>query len=277
MLTMTDKSFTQSLPYLVVDDSGIQRQALCKLLYGLGITDVVQAENGLEAIEVLNLNPIELIISDLEMRTMNGYELLKTIRGNEKFCKLPFIIASSTETEDSGLQAILTLADANIKKPIDPEQLVLAIEKALGKNTKLSAGAIDFDVGIIIIDDVSSARKVARKYLSQLGFYNLKEAKSAKDAIKEIEKGKIGLILTDWSMPEINGIELIKILKSSDTTKNIPVIMISAFSERARVLEAAEAGAISFISKPYPQQLLYDHIVEANLLTKTKKPLSDTQ
>ncbi len=274
---MTNKCFTQSLPYLVVDDSGIQRQVLCKLLYSFGITDVVQAENGLEALELLNLNTFELVISDLQMRLMDGYELLKTIRNTEKFCKMPFIVASSSKTEDTILQNILTLADIHIKKPIDPENLALAIDKALERNKKSSLNVLDFDIGIMIIDDVNSARKIARKYLSQLGFYNLKEAKSAREAIKEIEKGNIGLILTDWSMPELNGIVLIKILKSSDLTKHIPIIMISAFSERARDVEAADAGAASFISKPYPQQLLYDHIVEANILTKTKKPLSDTQ
>lgn len=252
-------SIEQKNPILVVDDSAIARKALIKQLEDFGITDIVQAENGAEAFNFIVQQEFDLVITDLEMPKMDGFELLRSIKNSETFGHIPVVLLTSATSKDVVIQAASLQADSLLTKPADKEKLYEILHSIFYKEAK----KINFNSNILVVDDVKSARKIAKRYLRQIGFTNIFESENGKEAIKEVIKRDVDLILTDWLMPEIDGNELLKLLKSNDDCKDIPVIMISSFSEKERILEAASNGAASFISKPYNVDLLQRRVFDA--------------
>lgn len=243
---------------LIVDNSTANRRNLVVFLNELGFETVVEATDGIEAFNYLNQHDFKLVITEINLPKMDGIELLKSIKISDLKGHVPVFVCGKDTSEDIVKQAIGFQANGFLQKPIDKEKLKALIESTFNlKNKKLNT-----DMQILVVDDVLSARKVARKTLKKLGFQNIIEVKSAREAVKEVLKKEIDLILTDWCMPEIDGNELIKMLKSKDETKDIPVIMVSSFSDNNKIIEATKSGAKGFIAKPYGVEVLKQRILE---------------
>ena len=117
---------------------------------------------------------------------------------------------------------------------------------------------------IMSIDDSGATRVFIRNAVDVLGFEFL-EAADGKQGLEVLEKeeGNVDLILLDWHMPEMNGIEMLKILKSTDLFKDIPVTMVTTETERDSVFEALQRGANNYIMKPFSQEDLIGKIMES--------------
>lgn len=244
---------------LLADDSASDRKVISNVLKRLEFKNIIEAENGIEAFSFIHQQKFDLIITDLQMPKMNGLELLKTLKTSEEFGHIPIIVTSGNVDDETIKSAISLQANGFIKKPLIIDEVKSVIENIFNNKKK----KINPNSQILVVDDVASARKIARRFLKQLGFLNILEANSGRTAIKQVLTNSIDLILTDWCMPEIDGNELIKMLKTKDETKNIPIIMISSFSEKERILEATESGAKGFIAKPYGVNVLRQRILDA--------------
>lgn len=121
---------------LVVDDFATMRKIIKNVLKQIEIDNVVEAENGKQALEVLRKEKIDLIISDWIMPEMTGIEFLKACKGDEDIRKIPFIMVTAEAQKSSVIEAIQSGADNYIVKPFTPEKLKEAIEKALAKAAK---------------------------------------------------------------------------------------------------------------------------------------------
>ena len=117
---------------------------------------------------------------------------------------------------------------------------------------------------IMTVDDSRATRLFIKNAIDVLGFEFL-EAKDGKEALKILleENGRVDLILLDWNMPEMNGMEMLDQLKSNDLLKEIPVTMVTTEIERHKVVEAIGKGAKNYVMKPFSQEDLIGKIMES--------------
>jgi two-component system, chemotaxis family, chemotaxis protein CheY len=115
---------------------------------------------------------------------------------------------------------------------------------------------MDFGINILIVDDFASMRRIVKGTLKSIGFNNFIEAEDGVIALKMLEKEKIDLIISDWIMPNMNGLEFLKAVKGNDKFKNIPFIMVTAEGQKGNVLEAINAGVSNYIVKPFTPETL---------------------
>lgn len=115
---------------------------------------------------------------------------------------------------------------------------------------------------ILIADDVPSARKVLRKLLARLGFTEVVEASNGVEGIEHLKQSKFDLIISDWQMPELDGIGLLNQLRELPEWSSTPVLFVTSSNEREQVLEALEAGVTGYLCKPFNLQILSEKIDE---------------
>jgi two-component system chemotaxis response regulator CheY len=110
---------------------------------------------------------------------------------------------------------------------------------------------MDLNMKVLIVDDFATMRRILRNVLKQVGFKNMIEADDGKTALKELKKGNFDLILCDWNMPEMSGLELLNIVRSDDELKNIPFVMVTAEAQKDNIVEAVKAGVSNYVVKPF--------------------------
>ena len=111
--------------------------------------------------------------------------------------------------------------------------------------------AIDPNIKILIVDDFSTMRKIIRNILTQLGFKNILEADDGTTALEILKKEKVDLIISDWNMPKMSGLELLKAVRSDENLKDIPFVMVTAEAQKENILEAIKYKVNQYIVKPF--------------------------
>ena len=113
---------------------------------------------------------------------------------------------------------------------------------------------------ILIVDDFSTMRRIIKNLLRDLGFTNTQEADDGANAIPILQTGGIDFLITDWNMPGMTGIELLKAVRADSKTHNLPVLMVTAEAKREQIIEAAQAGVNGYVVKPFTAAALKDKI-----------------
>lgn len=121
----------------------------------------------------------------------------------------------------------------------------------------------DKNIAILIVDDFSVMRRIIRNILREMGYSNIVEADDGKTAIPILKDMKIDLVLTDWNMPGMMGIDLVKFMRAEQRYSHIPIIMVTAENKKEQIIEAAQAGINGYIIKPFNLQTLRDKIEKA--------------
>lgn len=106
-------------------------------------------------------------------------------------------------------------------------------------------------VSVLIVDDQQSMRGICKYILNQLGFKDIIEAKSGRDALTKLEKASFDLIISDWNMDDIDGLTLLKVLRKHPRTAALPFIMATGRSDKEQVKEAIACGVNNYIIKPF--------------------------
>jgi two-component system, chemotaxis family, chemotaxis protein CheY len=119
---------------------------------------------------------------------------------------------------------------------------------------------MNLNMKILIVDDFATMRRIVRNILKQIGFTNMIEADNGKAALKVLKKENIDLIMCDWNMPEMPGIDLLKTLKSDDELKNTPFVMVTAEAQKDNIIEAVKAGVSSYIVKPFTAETVSEKL-----------------
>ncbi|WP_034414559.1 chemotaxis response regulator CheY [Candidatus Photodesmus blepharus] len=104
---------------------------------------------------------------------------------------------------------------------------------------------------ILIVDDFSTMRRIVKNLLRDLGFNNTQEADDGLTALPMLKRGGVEFIVTDWNMPGMQGIDLLKSIRADNELKHLPVLMITAEAKREQIIEAAQAGVNGYIVKPF--------------------------
>jgi len=114
----------------------------------------------------------------------------------------------------------------------------------------------DGKMKILIVDDMSTMRRIIKNALRQLGFQNLEEAEDGKVAFNKLKQWPVDLVITDWNMPNMDGLGLLKAVRAEPTLRMLPVLMVTAQASQKCVLEAIQAGATNYIVKPFTADTL---------------------
>ena len=119
---------------------------------------------------------------------------------------------------------------------------------------------MDKNMKILIVDDFSTMRRIIKNLLRDLGFTNTVEADDGLTAIPILNSGSIDFLVTDWNMPGMTGIELLKAIRADDRFKTLPVLMVTAEAKREQIIEAAQNGVNGYIIKPFTAQTLEEKL-----------------
>ncbi|MGC8554863.1 MAG: chemotaxis response regulator CheY [Candidatus Acidulodesulfobacterium sp.] len=121
--------------------------------------------------------------------------------------------------------------------------------------------AIDLSMRILVVDDFSTMRRIIKNILKQIGFTNVDEAENGQAALAKIgDGGNYDFVISDWNMPEMTGIELLKNVRANEATKDLPFLMVTAEAKKENVVEAVKAGVNNYIVKPFTAEVLQEKI-----------------
>ncbi|KAF0203189.1 MAG: two-component system chemotaxis family response regulator [Gallionellaceae bacterium] len=110
----------------------------------------------------------------------------------------------------------------------------------------------DPNMKILVVDDFSTMRRIVRNLLKELGFANVTEAEDGVDALNKLRsEGNFEFVVSDWNMPNMTGIELLRNIRADAALKHLPVLMVTAEAKRENIIEAAQAGASGYVVKPF--------------------------
>lgn len=109
----------------------------------------------------------------------------------------------------------------------------------------------DKNMRFLVVDDFSTMRRIVRNLLKELGFTNVDEAEDGQVALHKLKTQPYDFVVSDWNMPNMTGIELLKAVRADAQLKGLPFLMITAEAKRENIIEAAMAGASGYIVKPF--------------------------
>jgi two-component system chemotaxis response regulator CheY len=116
---------------------------------------------------------------------------------------------------------------------------------------------------VLVVDDFATMRKIVKNVLKQISIENVVEAENGKAALNVLKTEDVDLIISDWMMPEMTGIEFLKVCKEDDEKKKIPFIMVTAEGQKDSVMEAIKSGVDNYIVKPFTPEKLKEAIDRA--------------
>lgn len=109
----------------------------------------------------------------------------------------------------------------------------------------------DPNMKLLVVDDFSTMRRIIRNLLKELGFTNVQEAEDGREALNKLRSESFEFVVTDWNMPNMTGIELLRAIRADAKLKHLPVLMVTAEAKRENIIEAAQAGASGYVVKPF--------------------------
>ena len=111
---------------------------------------------------------------------------------------------------------------------------------------------------ILVVDDMSTMRRIVKNIMKQLGFANVEEAENGQDALDKLRADTFGFVISDWNMPVMTGIQLLRAIRADEKLKAIPVLMVTAEAQKENLIEAIQAGVSNYIVKPFTAEVLQE-------------------
>ncbi|MGY0632982.1 chemotaxis response regulator CheY [Luteimonas sp. A478] len=113
---------------------------------------------------------------------------------------------------------------------------------------------------VLIVDDFSTMRRIIKNLLTDLGFNNMVEAEDGHSALAVLRRETVDFVVTDWNMPGMSGIELLRAIRADQQLRSMPVLMVTAEAKREQIIEAAQSGVNGYIIKPFTAQVLEEKL-----------------
>jgi two-component system chemotaxis response regulator CheY len=110
---------------------------------------------------------------------------------------------------------------------------------------------MDLNMKVLVVDDFATMRRIVKNILNQIGFKNIIEADDGSSALEVLKKDKVDLIMSDWNMPKVTGLELLKAVRSDESMKDMPFLMVTAEGQKDSVVQTVQAGVSDYIVKPF--------------------------
>ena len=259
--------------FLVVDDFEPMRKVTVNQLRGLGVANVLTAANVAEALRILNMQPVDIVLSDWNMPVMSGLDLLQAMRANASLDAIPFIMITAEAERSQVQEAIASGVTYLMLKPYTPNRLASQIEKAFlnrgrrpAKATQAMSAQLTSKAAVsadnlplldkraslplvLIVDDVTDNLMLMAQLFQDS--YRVRVAQSGAKAIAFCQSDTPpDLVLLDIMMPDMDGYEVIQRMREHPVSENIPVIFVTALSSDEGRAKGLELGAVDYVSKP---------------------------
>jgi len=118
----------------------------------------------------------------------------------------------------------------------------------------------DGNMKILVVDDFGTMRKIIKNLLKELGYTNVDEAEDGAMALEKLKEGSFNFVITDWNMPNMPGIELLKAIRVTEGIKDMPILMVTAEAEKEKVVAAVQAKVNNYVVKPFTAAVLKEKI-----------------
>lgn len=119
---------------------------------------------------------------------------------------------------------------------------------------------MDLSMKILIVDDFATMRRIMKNILKQIGFSNIIEADDGTTAYEELKKTSVDLIISDWNMPKMTGLDLLKKVRETDGLKDVPFLMVTAEAQKQNVIDAVQAGVTNYVVKPFTAEAISEKL-----------------
>lgn len=120
----------------------------------------------------------------------------------------------------------------------------------------------DVNMKFLVVDDFSTMRRIMRNLLKELGYVNVEEADDGTNALARLKGEAFDFVVSDWNMPNMTGIDLLKAIREDAALKHIPVLMVTAEAKKEHIIEAARAGASGYVVKPFTAATLNEKLAK---------------
>ncbi len=289
-----EQEITADKTVLVVEDSRTARKVISMVL-GRKRYKIVEATSGTETLLAIEGMTPDLVLLDVMLPDMSGYEVLSAIRKNPELCRVPVVMLTSKRDDADRQKGILSGASEYLTKPFDPVKLLDVLGKYLDSPMKIASrqaavaprqaslpSFVHFaaaarpmvvkpkptivptalpkkkgsEKSILVVEDSPTSRKVITMVLLKKG-YLINEAACGEVALKKVSEQPPHLILLDAMLPDMSGYDILAKLRQDHRLKGIPVVMLTAKDSPIDREKGLQAGAVAYLTKPFnPAQLL---------------------
>ena len=128
---------------------------------------------------------------------------------------------------------------------------------------------IDLTVKVLVVDDILSMRHIVKRALLEIGFNDIHDAHNGEEGLEKLRAGGFGLLLLDWNMPVMSGIDMLRTIRADAALRSLPVLMITAEAQAEQIMEAVRAGVSGYLVKPFSTQSLQEKLEK--IFQKTPK------
>jgi CheY-like chemotaxis protein len=237
---------------LIVEDDPINRILLSTCLHEEGYSTRT-AENGKQALDILHSERIDLVLLDLLMPEIDGFEVLKWIKARPDLRNLLVIVVSAEEDMKNIVRCIEMGANDYLPKPCEPTLLKTRVKTILAMKRFYELAHCKGE--ILVIDDDPLDRKVLSVSLTEEG-YTVATAENGRVGLQMVREKPFDTVLLDLLMPEVDGFDVLKIIKADVRIRHLPVIVISGEEDLAGITRCISIGAEDYMQKPFDPVLL---------------------
>ncbi|MDR7343777.1 two-component system chemotaxis response regulator CheY [Pantoea alhagi] len=120
----------------------------------------------------------------------------------------------------------------------------------------------DKNLRFLVVDDFATMRRIVRNLLKDLGYQNVEEAEDGNDAMSKLQLSPFDFVISDWNMPNMDGLELLNVIRKDERFKDMPVLMVTAEAKKENIIAAAQAGASGYVVKPFTAAILEEKLTK---------------
>lgn len=262
---------------LIVDDDVPTLNLIKEAVQQAGFNAIAEAHSS-KVYNMIENMALDLAIVDLDMPELNGFDLIKQIKSNVKFSKLPIIIYTGKENYSEDLKKIDGLfADLLNKNSSNIEDLAETINQMINRYDEPTPPQLaplnvkKEGVSILLVEDYKHSQIIVTRLLKKNNFESIVVVENGAEAVDQVKKQKFDLILMDMQMPVMNGFEATEKIRQMAEYKDIPIIALTAFAMKGDREKCLEAGATDYIAKPIDSQ---EFIEKVKYYTESKVNVS---
>jgi serine/threonine protein kinase len=239
---------------LLVEPSRFQAVVIRKYLDQAGFIITSTVSSGQKALEAARSSPPAAVISALHLDDMTGLELARHLREETSLAAVGFVLISSETDSPAGSEQVVRLT-----KPFTAEQLAAALEAATtGPPRSTQAGVTDTaeQIRILVVDDSAAARSHVRRVLGTAGLSFIVEAKDGREAVALLEKERFDLVVTDYNMPNLDGLGVVDFIRRRSSNPSVPVILVTTETDPNKLQAVRRLGVEAICEKAFPLEVI---------------------
>jgi CheY-like chemotaxis protein/class 3 adenylate cyclase len=243
LLATIEDSARGQLRVLLVDDSELIHKHTVPLLTAAGY-EVTEAWDGQEGLAKLKEQRPDLLLTDVEMPKMDGYALCRAVKTDEHLADIPVVICSSLGEAQDLERGFDAGADDYLVKPVVAEELVSRL------HALLATRMVSARERVLVVDDSAAIRHLVADCLRRQGF-KVETAVDGRDGVDKALASPPDLVLTDYDMPRMTGFQLVHAMRRDASTRDIPIVMLTARDTKRDQAQMRAAGLTSYLVKPF--------------------------